>query len=180
MSILDLGVGTGESLEAFLKVHPFRCAVGCDFSENMLVKARARVGHSCEMVTGDFHELPFAKEAFDLVTGSFILRSVQNLVAFFSEVKRVLKRGGKAVFLELTRPQSRFLYALYQPYLKFYIPIVGKLVSRHTCAYQFLSQSVQSFLEPGVVRQQMGQVGFSDLTTKSLTFGAATIIMGTK
>ena len=49
-SILDLGVGTGKSLDAFLKATPFRRAVGCDFSERMLGVAKGRLNGSCDLI----------------------------------------------------------------------------------------------------------------------------------
>ena len=57
--VLDLGVGTGKSLAHFLKAHSFELAVGCDFSLNMMEKAKSRMGHRANFVAGDFHELPF-------------------------------------------------------------------------------------------------------------------------
>ena len=178
-TILDLGAGTGKSLEAFLNAHPFERAVGCDFSENMLEKAKARLGERAELIACDFHALPFAHQSFDIVTGSFILRSVQNMTRFLSEVKHVVKPEGKAVFLELTRPQNQLAWNLfYRPYVQFYIPLIGKLFSKHDEAYQFLSDSVRAFRTPEELREEFFKVGFKKVSINPLTFGAATIIEG--
>ena len=178
-SILDLGVGTGKSLGTFLKGHQFERVVGCDFSESMLRKAKERLGQSVILVACDFHELPFPARSFDLVTGSFILRSVQNMEQFLSEVKRVLAPDGKAVFLELTRPKNRAIWRfLYQPYLKFYVPCVGQLFSQHDHAYQFLSESIQSFAKSEELEEAFRVAGFSNVSARSLSLGAATLVQG--
>ena len=180
-SILDVGVGTGKSLAAFLNKHPFEQAVGCDFSERMLEKAKERLGESASLVAADFHELPFPDHTFDLVTGSFILRSVQEMPRFISEVKRVLSPEGQAVFLELTRPENRFVWRFfYQPYIKFCVPSVGQLFSRHEHAYQFLSQSIQAFVEPEELKKEFLLAGFSEISIKPLSFGAVTILQAKK
>lgn len=177
--ILDLGVGTGKSLAAFLKAKSFEYSVGCDFSENMLLKSRERLGNLADFLVCDFHELPFSSDAFDLVTGSFILRSVQNMQEFLREVKRILKPNGKSIFLELTRPKNKLVWNLaYRPYLNFYIPTVGKVFSRHDHAYQFLSQSIQSFVDPADLKGDFESVGFTNVSYQSLSLGSATIIQG--
>ncbi len=178
-NLLDLGVGTGKSLREFVRNRSFKYAVGCDFSENMLLKSKERLGEQTHLLACDFHDLPFQTNTFDLVTGSFILRSVQNMNEFLLEVKRVMKPNGKAVFLELTRPKNQFIWNVaYRPYLKFYIPAVGKVFSKHNNAYQFLSQSVQSFVEPDDLKNNFESVGFKDVSYRRLSFGSATIITG--
>jgi len=177
--ILDLGVGTGKALAAFKQAHRFERAVGCDFSENMLQKAKARFDQTVDLVACDFHELPFQNGAFDLVTGSFILRSVQDMPRFISEVKRVLLPGGRAVFLELTRPENRFVWQFfYRPYLKVCVPSIGQLFSKHDHAYQFLSQSIQAFIEPEELEKEFKATGFSEVLIRPLSFGTVTIIQG--
>ncbi len=178
-AILDLGVGTGKSLAAFLEAHQFSRAVGCDFSEQMLQKGKERLGNSAQLAACDFHELPFCDKTFDLVTGSFILRSVEAMPQFLSEVKRVLVPGGKAVFLELTRPTNRLIAQLiHEPYLKFYVPTVGRLFSKHDNAYQFLSESVQTFMAPEILKRQFESAGFSEALLRPLSFGIVTVIEG--
>jgi demethylmenaquinone methyltransferase / 2-methoxy-6-polyprenyl-1,4-benzoquinol methylase len=177
-SILDLGVGTGKSLQTFLNAHHFARAVGCDFSENMLMEAKKRLKDRAELMVCDFHDLPFPSQTFDIVTGSFILRSVQNMEHFLSEAKRILKPTGKVLYLELTRPENPFAWALFKPYLQFYIPLVGKIFSRHDEAYQFLSESVRSFMTPEELKEKFLTAQFKTVSIRPLTFGAATLIEG--
>ena len=175
--ILDLGVGTGKSLAYFVKEHQFELAVGCDFSLKMMERAKNRVGKKADFIACDFHELPFASGSFELITGSFMLRSVQDMAKFLDEVRRVLTAGGKAVFLELTRPQNRMVWKLmYEPYLKYYVPFIGRILSRHKNAYDFLSQSVQSFIEPDRLAGEFRSAGFAEVSSRPFTFGAVTII----
>lgn len=176
-SILDVGVGTGFSLSRFLARHQFSKAVGCDFSIEMLQKAKMNLNSRAQLAACDFHNFPFENHCFDVVTGSFILRSVQNLNSFFSEVKRVVRPNGKIAFLELTRPKNEIFFKyIYQPYLKFYIPLVGKLIANNQFAYRFLSESIQNFESAGEVKNDLEQVGFKEVTLKVLSFGIATII----
>jgi len=178
-SILDLGVGTGKSLRAFLNAHRFERAVGCDFAGQMLERARRRLGLAADLVACDFHSLPFLPRTFDLVTGSFILRSVQEMDRFLSEVKRVLHFGGKVVFLELTRPANRFVRRLcYEPYLKFYVPWMGRFFSRHQRAYRFLTESILTFPDSHELKERFEAAGFTGVSRVPLTFGVVTILSG--
>lgn len=182
-SVLDVGVGTGKSLAAFLRRQKFDLAVGCDFSDKMLQYAARnlnRNGRIVNLVSCDFHELPFPSNSFDLVTGSFMLRSVQHMKTFLSETYRVLKPGGQALFLELTRPTSTWMKRFYRLYLNWYIPTIGKFCSGRKDAYQFLAESIQHFVEPADLKLDFETAGFRDVSWCSLTFGSATIFEGRK
>ena len=177
-SVLDIGTGTGTSLQEFLKTQSFKRAVGCDFSQGMLGVAKEKFPET-PLLAADLHELPFENESFDLVTSSFVLRSVKNMDQFLSEVYRILTPHGRFAFLDLTRPHNSFFWTLlYKPYLTLYLPLVGRAVSKHPQAYQFLSQSIQTFIEPHRLKEQMERIGFSSIALKSLSLGAATIYMG--
>lgn len=178
-SILDLGCGTGDSLKWFLRARKWERAVGLDFSKEMLVKARLKLLEA-EFREGDFNKLPFGDAEFDLVFSAFTLRSVQNMPQFLSEVKRVLKPGGRTGLLELTRPRNFLHRAFFFPYIKVVLPALGRLVSGNDTAYRFLSQSVENFQVPEQTLEIMRQADFRDLFTKSFSFGVATLIIATK
>lgn len=179
-SILDLGIGTGKFLELFLKAKEWKRTAGIDFSPNMLDGARRTLPKSTELIRGDFQSLPFQSESFDLVISAFTFRSVRDMHSFLSGVLRVLNPKGKAAFLCLTRPVNPIFRILAYPYLKFYLPWVGGLVSGNRQAYQFLAQSILTFQEPIETAAVMSRIGFSDVKIHRFTLGLATLIVGRK
>lgn len=179
-SILDLGCGTGKFLECFLKAQRWRQAVGIDLSSGMIGKARASVPGNAVWLQRDFETIPFPESSFDLAISAFTLRSVQDLPRFFSEVRRVLVPGGRAGFLELTRPRRLWQKVLFFPYLRILLPIVGRLVGGNESAYRFLANSVERFPEIEKVLEMMRRAGFAELRMKSFSFGTATLIIAKK
>jgi demethylmenaquinone methyltransferase / 2-methoxy-6-polyprenyl-1,4-benzoquinol methylase len=179
-SILDLGCGTGKFLECFLKARKWESATGVDFSAAMLEKARETVSGNVMWLQEDFDALPFLESSFDLVISGFTLRSVQKLPEFLGHVHRILTPGGKAAFLDLTRPRNFLARLLFYPYLKFILPLLGWLISGNLKAYGFLSSSVRKFQSPDETLRLMETCGYHAVTTKSFSFGAATLIIAKK
>lgn len=179
--ILDIGTGTGRFLRAFVKKQNFEKACGLDLCESMLQKARAENPAAISWLAANAAVgLPFQKSSFDLVTSAFTLRSIRDLKDFFSEVYRVMKPGGHFSFLELTRPRSKFLQALYAPYLKLYLPAVGAAFTRSEEAYQFLSQSIMNFKTPEELGELITSIGFERVRVRSFSGGIATLLSGEK
>ena len=179
-TLLDLGCGTGKFLECFLKARSWESATGVDFSVAMLKKARETVSGNVMWLQEDFDSLPFLDGSFDLVISGFTLRSVQKLPEFLDKVHCILTLGGKAAFLDLTRPRNFWVRLLFYPYLKFVLPLLGWFLSGNQKAYGFLSGSVRNFQAPEETVRLMQAVGYRDCTSKSFAFGAATLIIGSK
>jgi demethylmenaquinone methyltransferase / 2-methoxy-6-polyprenyl-1,4-benzoquinol methylase len=73
--VLDIAAGTGDlTIELARRVGPEGEAVGCDLSEAMLARARAKAP-SLRFLTADALELPFPDGAFDAATNGFGLRN---------------------------------------------------------------------------------------------------------
>lgn len=87
---LDLGTGTGNLLRTARSIFPH--TVGMDISRKMLHHAaRYRV----PLVIGNNYRLPFRNACVDFLTASAVLHHTADLGAFFSEIHRVLKPGGR-------------------------------------------------------------------------------------
>ena len=99
---------------------------------------------------------------------------------YFLSLYETLKPEGRVGFLCLTRPKNPLVKILYYPYLKFYLPLVGRLISKNKEAYQFLSQSVEIFQLPKDTEEMLYEAGFSKVIQKPFAFGAATLIVGFK
>ena len=179
-TLLDLGCGTGKFLECFLRGRSWEGVTGVDFSVAMLKKARETVPGTVMRLQEEFDSLPFLESSFDLVISAFTLRSVQKLPEFLNSVHRILTPGGKAAFLDLTRPRDFWVRLFFFPYVRFMLPLLGWLFSGRREAYGFLSHSVRTFQPPGDTIQLMKAIGYRDLASKSFAFGAATLIIGTK
>ena len=84
-SVLEVGTGIGHILHR-LKTYGAQRAVGIDLLESRIQEAR-RIHPTLEFVVGDAAQMPFADEAFDLVTQFTCFSSITNPSV------RVLVRG---------------------------------------------------------------------------------------
>lgn len=186
-AFLDLCCGTGEIAFNYAKLNngPFELHL-LDFTPEMLDIAKAKAKKLCldgqriHYIQSDAQKIPLPDEVIDCVTISYGIRNVSNPSLCIKEAFRVLRPGGLMGILELTRPKNPFLKLGHTIYLKTILPILGKLMTSNTKAYHYLSQSIQSFQTPENLKRLMEEEGFNPVTTKKLSGGIATIVLGTK
>jgi ubiquinone/menaquinone biosynthesis C-methylase UbiE len=96
LAVLDLGCGTGR--HALWLAAAGANVTALDFSAGMLDEARRKPGaEAVRFVEHDLHQpLPFGAE-FDLVVSGLVLEHLRDVGPFFTEARRVLKGGGRAV-----------------------------------------------------------------------------------
>ena len=179
---LDLCAGTLDVSAMLAGAHGFAgFVIGADFAEPML---RAGVGKaSADVVaplTADALDLPLATNSVSGAIVAFGIRNVANLDEGLREVHRVLRPAGRFVILEFTTPKSRLVRAVYHLYFHHLLPIVGRMVSGHKTAYEYLPQSVANFAVENALADRMGSAGFIDVRWKTLSLGIAAIHVGTK
>lgn len=100
--VLELGCGGGINME-FYNPEQVRSFAGIDPSPKLLDMSRAAAaarGMAADIRGGVGEAMPFADASFDTVVTSFTLCSVQEQAAVLSEIRRVLRPGGTALFLE--------------------------------------------------------------------------------
>ena len=124
--------------------------------------------------------LPFADGVFDAVTIAFGLRNLPNHLAGLKELCRVLKKGGKLVILEFSKPRLPVFRELYAFYFSTILPRIGGLVSGSLRAYQYLPDSASKFPDQKALAVTMEECGFSGVRFENLTGGIAAIHSGTK
>lgn len=175
--VLDVACGTGDFARTFAAARPAR-VVGSDFSAGMLSFAAQRPA-PVEWCRADALGLPFADASFDVVSCAFGVRNFQNLDAGLREMRRILRPGGRACILEFTMPRSRVFGGLYLFYFRRILPRLAAVISRdRTGAYDYLPQSVSTFLDAPRMAKSLAQAGFDDVAFTSLTMGVATVYIG--
>lgn len=105
-SVLDLGIGTGETLAAVLAAHPGAAAVGVDKNVAMLGAARARLaGAWLELRVAGLTD-PLPTGPFDLVVSALAVHHLHGpeKADLFARVAGVLRPGGRFVLGDLVIP----------------------------------------------------------------------------
>lgn len=184
---LDLCCGTGEISLNYLKNCSSRCdAYLLDFCPEMLAYAQERAeklnshNNKISYLQADAQEIPLTKESVDCITMAYGIRNILNPNKCFAEIYRVLKDGGNVGILELTQPKNSILKAGHTLYLNTVIPLMGKLITSNHDAYQYLCNSIKSFVQPQDLEKMLKAAGFKNTLVKPIMGGIATILIAQK
>ena len=93
-------------------------------------------------------------------------------------MRRVLKPGAKLAILEMSIPPREPMRGLFLFYFETILPFVGRLVSKHRSAYQWLPESTRAFPNPETFAQKMPDAGFADIRVRRF-LGGVTASAGT-
>jgi demethylmenaquinone methyltransferase/2-methoxy-6-polyprenyl-1,4-benzoquinol methylase len=184
--ILDTCTGTGDLAFAIAKRAPESVqVVGTDFCHAMLEIARDKDGKRASATTrfleADSQSLPFADDRFQCVTVAFGLRNVTDTQRGLDEMTRVCRPGGQVMVLEFSRPRVPGLRQLYGFYFTRILPRVGQMFARNDkSAYSYLPESVGQFPDYEALAEKMEAAGLTSVRFTPLTFGIATIYVGSK
>ena len=134
-----------------------------------------------QFVEADTQHLPFGDNQFQIVSVAFGLRNVTRTDVGLSEMTRVCQPGGKVVVLEFSTPTNRLFRAFYLWYFRNILPLIGQLLMRNQqAAYNYLPASVSEFPQGEALADMMRTAGLEQVIYKPLTFGIATLYIGTK
>ncbi|MCZ7590972.1 MAG: ubiquinone/menaquinone biosynthesis methyltransferase [Kiritimatiellae bacterium] len=184
LRLLDVATGTADQILTLMDAAPrITEAVGVDMSEGMLEKGREKIrargrAEQVQLKTGDATAIPEPDAAYDVCTISFGIRNVENVVAGLSEMRRVLRPGGRALVLEFSQPTARWFRGLYFFYLRHILPVVGGWFSGDREAYRYLNVTIETFPSGDAFCALMRTAGFVNVRAIPLTLGIASIYLG--
>lgn len=179
--VLDLATGTGDIALLFTdQVGPEGEVLGVDFCPDMIEQARARQKNQLPNLSfevGDAMHLRFADNSFDITSISFGIRNVDDPVKALSEMRRVVKPGGRVVVLEFGQPGGLF-GVLYRFYSNHVLPIIGGIVSGNREAYSYLNKTSAAFPCRDQFVDLMHRAGFRRASWRGLFGGIAFLYIG--
>ena len=144
---------------------------------NMLrrgIDKKALKGHP---ISADACLIPFRDNTFTVATIAFGIRNIPDIDNFIKDVFRVLIPDGKLAILELVRPENKIIRMLYSFYLGTMLPFIGGVISGRKIAYEYLSKTISTFVDPAELKTMLEKYGFNGVTFYPQTFGVATIII---
>jgi demethylmenaquinone methyltransferase / 2-methoxy-6-polyprenyl-1,4-benzoquinol methylase len=177
-AVLDLATGTADLAIAARRLDPARVVIGADFSLGMLVEGQRKLearGARIALAAADALALPFADGAFASVASAFLLRNLVDLDAGLAEMRRVTRRGGRVITLDIVKIALPLWDALFGLYFHRVVPAIGALVAGDRQAYTYLPDSVDRFLTAQGVAAAMGRAGLRDVRYR--TFGLRSVAL---
>lgn len=184
-SILDIATGTGDfAILAAQMLHPAKL-IGADISEGMMNIGKEKVkklglADIVSFKKEDCMAMSFEDNTFDAVTAAFGIRNFQDLDQGLKEMCRVLKKGGHLSIAELTTPVSFPMNQLFRVYSHTFLPVYGKLISKDSSAYSYLTATIEAFPQGEKMMEILKKAGFSKVSFRRLTFGICTLYFAEK
>lgn len=176
--LLDVGTGTGDLAREALAQSPQAKIIAADFTLEMMRTGQSK--GTLDFASADALHLPFTNSLFDAVVSGFFMRNVIDLQKSLVEQYRVLKRGGRIVILDTTRPRKNILSPLIWLHMHVVIPVLGTLLTGAKEAYHYLPETTEGFVTAEELAARMAAAGFKQIGYERLMFGTIAIHWGEK
>jgi len=174
---IDVATGTGDLAIALARaVAPDGEVIACDFSEQMLARARAKAP-ALRFEWADALALPYASDSFDAATVGFGARNFSHLERGIEEMVRVVRPGGRVVILEITRPTREPMASFFRTWFDRIVPALGR-VAGDGAAYSYLPSSVKRFPGPRELAAMMDACGLRSISYVLTAGGIIAIHVG--
>jgi len=99
-TVVEIGPGTGPNLRYYAKTVRWIGMEPNPYMREYLEREAERIGIAAELREGTAEEIACADDSADTVVSTLVLCSVMDLRAALAEILRVLKPGGRFVFIE--------------------------------------------------------------------------------
>lgn len=183
--ILDLAGGTGDIAFEIKKRFKNNNITVMDLTPGMIKIGKTKAlaagyNDKIKWLIGDSAYLPFRDFSFNNITCAFGIRNVAEIEKTIEGCYKVLKPGGKLMILEFSPEVIMPFQKFYEYYLKNVIPLIGEKIANNRKAYQYLSDSIQTFYTPDRFCKLLESKGFHLVNIKKYANGAACLFIATR
>jgi len=181
--ILDIASGTGDISKIISKEYPNTSIFMSDINYDMLDEGRNRAINesfysNCSFCQLSGEILPFSDNTFDLITVGFGLRNFTNKEKGLNEMKRCLKKNGKLLVLEFSKPINPVFSKIYDWYSFNILPKLGSFLANDSQSYQYLAESIRMHPDQEHLKSMILDSGFSNCKFYNLLNGIVAIHLG--
>jgi demethylmenaquinone methyltransferase / 2-methoxy-6-polyprenyl-1,4-benzoquinol methylase len=188
-TVLDVACGPAGVALAIADATRARI-VGVDLTEEMLrqgLRNVRRVGRSerVKLAIAQAEALPFADDAFDAVSFSYLLRYVDDPPATIAEIARCAKPGATVACLEFHVPRWKPAHVVWWFYTRLILPLLGFLTGGLAWyrVGRFLGPSITDHYTRFPVAAHVEawrRAGLRDIGVRYMSFGGGVVMWGKK
>ena len=183
--VLDIAAGTGDIAKLISKQFPSSEIYVSDINNEMLSLGRERSidegfsnnTHFCQL-SGE--AIPFNDATFDVITIGFGLRNFTDKSAGLKVMRRCLKKNGRLLILEFSKPNNLLFSKVYDWYSFNILPKLGALLASDSDSYQYLAESIRMHPDQENLKKLIIENGFEDCKFYNLLNGIVAIHVGYK
>ena len=181
--ILDIASGTGDISKLISKEYPETSIFMSDINYEMLEQGRNRsidesFNSNCCFCQSSGEMLPFQNNTFDIITVGFGLRNFTDKEQGLFEMKRCLKKHGKLLVLEFSKPINPIFSKVYDWYSFNILPKLGSILANDSESYQYLAESIRMHPDQELLKDMIIDSGFQDCKFYNLLNGIVAIHIG--
>lgn len=158
---VDLACGTGDICRSIAAFSDHVVAV--DICAHMLQLAQTKQQRdNVFYVMADMQHLPLANHSVDWITGGYALRNAPDLAVLLKTIYLKLKPGGKALFLDFSKPADAQKAAIQTKLLKFWTSLWGMVFHGNPDVYNYIPASLALFPNTEELKSLVLSLGFTD------------------
>lgn len=165
MKVLDAAAGTGLVTEAALALAgPDGQVLALDPSPGMLAELRRKL--RCETIEAYAESIPLPDDRMDFLSMGYALRHVGDIDRAFAEYLRVLRPGGRACIMEISRPGNRLGRMALKFHIGVVVPLLARLSGRHADVkrlWAYYGDTIEAAIDPDKVLDALRRAGFRDV-----------------
>ncbi len=153
--VLDLGCGLGGTCRMIAE--KYNCTVhGIDYSEQHIETANSLskltgLDDQTFFKQGDATDLPYSSNQFDLIITQHVQMCIADKEKFYSEIKRVLKKGGRFIYYDVFKKSDDSL--------NYPLPWVDDENNNHLISSDQLKEQLDSLKFKKIATQDQTQKG---------------------
>ena len=171
MAIMDIAAGTGQVTRAAADIVGEGGTVyAVEPSAGMLTEARKVVPPWVMLVQGEAEALPLPDKTVDFVSMGYAVRHVSDLVAAFSEYRRVLRTGGRVIIMEIGPARNKLTRAALGFWISRAVPAMHAVFGRGQGRYGravtlmgYYRDTLDACVDPSVIEDALRRAGFADV-----------------
>jgi ubiquinone/menaquinone biosynthesis methyltransferase len=177
--VVDIASGNGDIALRLRRRYSSSVVIAADITPEMAAgTARRRIARSrVPFAVQDMSCLGFKSQCADIITGGYALRNAPDLETTLVEIRRVLKSGGIAAFLDFSKPSLRAAAAIEFLLLKVWGCFWGFVFHGRPQIYGYIAESLRVFPDRTTFHGLLARHRLEVLRSRRFFFGIVEAIV---